>query len=266
VSAVLLSSSAWADDEEPPRPPARPEPPVVVVSPPPPVPSPPRVEPPLPEREPEEIVHRFEASIAGTMFPAAVGDVRFTGTGAVPGMDRPSTFSHAGREIGVRNPMFWGAELALGYRHTYFGVLVSGVLATNSGADSTPTNPQAAAQISAGDITAYGGGIEIFGTVPFGRLTVSAGAAAGLRGYSAPLSGFEPKSCTRSSKRGRYTYPCSEMASTNASPWVQPRLRVDVAVDKQRMFFVGGFVGIDALGDRSVLGGLMIGLRLPKAP
>lgn len=200
------------------------------------------------------------------MFPAALGDVRFAGTGSVAGMDRPSTFSHAGREIGLRNPTFWGAELALGHRHTYFGVLVSGMVATSSGADATPTDPQAAAQISARDVTAYGGGLEVFGTVPLGRVTVSAGAAAGLRGYSAPLSGFEPTVCTRSSRRGRYTYPCAETASTSASPWVQPRLRVDVAIDKSGMFFVGGFVGIDALGDRSALGGVMIGLRLPRAP
>lgn len=271
AGAVLHPSSAWADGDDDPRPPAPPnaparrEPPVIVFSPAPPQPTPPRIEPLPLERAAEEIVHRFEVAIAATMFPAALGDVRFTGTGSAPGMGQ-TTFNHAGREVGLRNPTFWGAELALGYRHTYFGVLVSGMVATNAGADATPTNAQAATQIAANDVTAYGGGIELFASVPLDRLTVSVGAAAGLRAYSAPLSGFEPTVCTRSSRRGRYSYPCAETASTTASPWVQPRLRVDVALDKQRMFFLGGFVGVDALGDRSALGGVMIGLRLPKMP
>jgi hypothetical protein len=80
-----------------------------------------------------------------------------------------------------------------------------------------------------------------------------------------PLVGFEATVCTSSGKRGRRTYPCPETAVSTATPFVQPRLRLDVALDNDRTLFVGGYVGMDALGDRSMLGGLMFGLRLPKS-
>lgn len=260
---VATTACAWADD---PARPARPAPPVVIIAPPPPEYEPPRAEPAPPEPVKEEVIHRFEVSLAATMFPVALGNVRFVGNGVSAETGKRATFSHAGREVGLRNPTFWGAELSLGYRHTYFGVLVSGSLAAIGDADGRPTDPQAAGQLGTGSVTTYGGGLEMFGAVPIGRLTLSLGAAAGMRGFSAPLSGFAPTLCSRSSRRGSYTYPCAETASTSVTPWVQPRIRFDVSLDEKRTFFAGGFLGMDALGDRSFLGGLVIGLRFPSAP
>jgi hypothetical protein len=246
-------------------PPARPEPPVVFIAPPPPEPDPPdNPPPPAPPSVRERSARdRFEASLGVTMFPAALGNVGFSGSGSLPGLGR-TAFHRSGRELGLRNPTFWGGELALGYRHTYFSVMVSGVYAGNSRPDATPTDTQAAAQAGASSVKAYGGAIELYGAAPLGRLTVSIGAVAGLRAYSLPLVGFEPTTCTSSSRRGRRSYPCPETATTNATPYVQPRLRVDVVLDKTQTVFLGAYVGVDALGDRSMLGGLMFGLRLPS--
>lgn len=265
ATALLATTCTAAADDTPP--PARPPPRVVIIAPPEPEPAPPAPAAPI-ERthEPDVAVHRFELSIAATMFPAALDDVRFGGTGISASTKQRTSFNHTGRELGLRHPTFWGAELSLGYRHTYFGVLFSGTLATIGDADARPTNPEAAAQLGTGSVTAYGGGIEAFGTVPVDRLTFSLGVAAGLRGYSAPLAGFDPTVCTRSTRRGSYRYPCAETASTAVTPWVQPRLRFDVALDAARTFFFGGFIGVDALGDRSMLGGVAFGFRFPGRP
>jgi hypothetical protein len=195
------------------------------------------------------------------MFRPALGSVRFTGSGVPIGMPGRTNFNRSGRELGLQSPAFWGGEIGLGYRQTYFGVTVSGFFAGNTSADATPTNAPAAAQGGASDVTAFGGAIELYGAVPLGRVTVSAGAVAGLRGFSMPLVGFEPTVCTSSGRRGRRTYPCAETATTMAEPYVQPRLRLDVALDDARAFFLGGYVGLDALGDRSVLGGVLLGIR-----
>ena len=261
----------WRSPEtgpEPPAPstpstPAKPEPPVVVISPPPPQPADPDPIAPPPPRASEQ--GQLETSISGTMFPAALGHVRFTGAGVPTGTGRRVTFSHLGRELGLRTPTFWGGELAFGYRHRYFGILVSGMIAGNARADGRPTDSVAASQVGTSSIMAYGGGIELFGSVPLDRFTVSIGALAGLRGFSMPLVGFEPTTCTRSSRRsGRRTYPCPERASTNATPYVQPRVHLDVALTRDRTLSFGAYVGVDALGDRSMLTGVTFGLRLPK--
>lgn len=256
-----------ADDEAKPTKPAKPLPPVVVIAPPPPEADPPRTEErtrPREQGEPgEPIQHRFEFGIGGTAFPAALQNLRFSGTGVSKTTGQRASYSREGRAMGLRHPTFWGGELTLGYRHSYFGILVSGSIATIGKADSAPTDPQSTRQIGAGEITAYGGGIEAFGAVPVGPVTLSIGAAAGIRSFSAPLLGFEPQTCTRSSRRsGRYTYPCPETATTPIVPWVQPRIRFDVSLESTRSVFIGGFVGIDALGDRSLLGGVVMGFRI----
>jgi len=251
-----------------PSPPAKPLPPVVIIAPPPPeVDDFPSSEPRSSARvaaEPgEPIQHRFEFGIGATAFPAALQNVRFSGTGVSKATGQRAVFAREGRAFGLRHPTFWGGELTLGYRHSYFGVLVSGSIATVGKADSTPTDPQSTRQIGAGEITAYGGGVEAFGTVPVGPITLSLGAAAGIRGFSAPLLGFEPQTCTRRTRRGGpYTYPCPETATTPIVPWVQPRIRFDVALESTRSVFLGGFVGVDALGDRSLLGGVVMGFRI----
>ncbi|MBS2011700.1 MAG: hypothetical protein JST00_02205 [Deltaproteobacteria bacterium] len=182
-------------------------PPVVVLAPPPPEPAPPS--PPAAPPEPaldEGPEHRFELSLAGATFSPSFTDVRFRGTGLPAGSAVRKTLSVTGREVGLRRPTFWGAELALGYRHRYFGVLALGTIATIDGVDSTPTNPQAAAQLGAGSVTAYGGGIEAFGSVPLGPFTVSLGAAAGLRGFSAPLLGLMRSPTSRTSEAWSWAF------------------------------------------------------------
>jgi hypothetical protein len=237
-----------------------PEPPVVILSPPPPEPAPDEDPSPPPEPEPRA-GGRFETSLGGLVFPSALGSASFTGSGVPIGQEKRTSFSARGREIGLRSPTFVGGELGIGYRDTYFGVIVSGFLARNAGTDSTPTNPQAAAQAGAGNVTAYGGGIEAFAALPLGRFTLSAGVLAGLRAFSIPLVGFEPTTCTTSSRRGRRRYPCAETATTSVMPYVQPRLHLDVAVDDRRSIFVGGYLGADALGEMALLGGVQVGLR-----
>jgi hypothetical protein len=251
-------------DSTVPTTPKKPEPPVVVISPPPPQPAPPDPPPdPTPGPTPSQR-GQLELSFSGTMFPAALGDLRFTGAGVPVGTGRRATFNHRGRELGLRNPTFWGGELAIGYRHTYFGVLVSGMVASNVRADAAPTDVVAAGQVGTGSVTAYGGGLELFGSIPLDRFTLSVGAVAGLRGFSMPLVGFEPTTCTSSRKSGRRKYPCPETATTNATPYVHPRLHLDVALTEKRTIFLGVYVGIDALGDRSMLSGVMLGLRSPR--
>ena len=155
-------------------------------------------------------------------------------------------------------PTFYGAELGVAYRRTYFAAGLTGFMATAAGgADATPTNRYVAGLASPGNPVAFGGAVEILGAIPIGPFTASLGGVAGLRAFQVPLNGFEPSVCR---ERGR-AYACSTDATTRALPFVQPRLRVDVTLDKARTFFVGGYVGMEVLGDRSLVAGLMLGFR-----
>lgn len=205
--------------------------------------------------------HRLEVSFAASTLSVDFDGVRFGGAGVPEGGMQRRTVSYAGQEVGLRRPTFLGAEFSAGYRHTYFGVLAMATVATGR-PDAPPTTPEASATVAVGRVTAYGGGVEAFGAVPLGRVTASLGAAAGLRAFSAPLLGFAPRTCTDSSGRGRYRYPCEETGTTGVVPWVQPRLRVDVTLDRDLSVFLGGFVGVDALSAFSPMGGLLFGLRL----
>jgi len=239
-----------------------PEPPIIYVLPSEPLPPEPRrPEPPAPEAA-SPVRDRFEASIALATFPAALGGVAFSGSGTPIGGVRHAAYRHTGREIGLRNPTFWGGELSLGYRHPYFAVLVSGVYGGNVRADATPTDARGASVAGTGNVKVYGGGLELYGSASAGRVTFSAGAAAGLRAFSMPLDGFAPTTCTPASTRRR-SVPCPETANTNATPYVQPRVRVDVALDTTQTLFLGAYLGMDALGDRSPVVGVMLGLRIP---
>lgn len=263
TSAAPPGDGTWPDPPPEDPPPARKPPPAVVVyQPPPPEPAP--VAPPRPQSPEAEPEHHLEISIGGAMFPAAVGDVRFSGAGKPIGLGRVTSFSKSGRELGLRNPTFWGGELTLGYRHTYFGVLVTGAIAANGrGADAAPTDHEAANQVSPTGARAYGGGLELFGSLPIGPATLSAGALVGLRTVSVPLVGFEPDVCRSSRKTGRRPYPCAKDAFTPATPFIQPRVHFDVALDTKRTLFVGGYAGLDALGDRSLVAGITVGFRVP---
>lgn len=198
---------------------------------------------------------RFEMWFGGTMFAPSLRDARFSGAGTSLG-GRVSV-DQTGSELGLRMPTFYGAELGVAYRRTYFAAGLTGFMATARGADATPTNPYVAGLASPGNPIAFGGAVEILGAIPIGPFTASLGGVAGLRAFQVPLNGFEPSVCR---ERGR-AYACSTDATTRALPFVQPRLRVDVTLDKARTFFVGGYVGMEVLGDRSLVAGLMLGFR-----
>ena len=113
---------------------------------------------------------------------------------------------------------------------------------------------------------AYGGGLELGEALPLGPITVGAGGVVGIRAFTMPLVAFETHTCTRAGRGGSSIAQCQETASTKALPYVQPRLRLDVALNAKRTLFAGGFVGADMLGDWTVLGGIAIALRLPIGP
>jgi hypothetical protein len=123
--------------------------------------------------------------------------------------------------------------------------------------ESKPTNPYVAGLVSPGNPIAYGGAVELLGALPIGPFTVSIGGVAGVRAFQIPLNGLAPAVCMERSR----SYTCSTDAYTAALPFVQPRIRLGVALDESRTFFLGGFVGMQVLGENSVAGGLMLGVR-----
>lgn len=240
------------------KPPPKKPPPFVVYQPPPPEPAP-VTSPPSRALTDDAPEHHFEVGIGGTMFPGSVGGAKFSGSGRPVQFPGKVGFSKTGREVGLRNPTFWGGELTLGYRHTYFGVLVTGHYAKTTHADATPADYPASSVVAPGSTVVAGGGLEIFGAIPIGRLTISAGAQGGLRQYRMPMTGFEPTVCT--SRRRKYA--CAEEASTPAMLYLQPRIHFDIALDRSRSIFFGGYGGLDALGEQSVVAGLVLGFRIP---
>ncbi len=204
----------------------------------------------------EVSARRFEMWFGGTMFAPSLRDARFSGAGTSLG-GRVSV-DQTGRELGLRMPTFYGAELGVAYRHTYVAAGLTAFMATAAGgADATPTNRYVAGLASPGNPIAFGGAVEILGAIPIGPFTASLGGVAGLRAFQVPLHGFAPSVCR---ERGR-AFACSTDATTHALPFVQPRVRLDVALDEARTFFVGGYVGMEVLGDPSLAAGLMLGFR-----
>jgi hypothetical protein len=265
--AVTLARPASAEDEvtaaeaEPPEPPppSRPPPPVVVIlAPPPPEPLPPQETPPAEEPEPSSAkvhVRGFEISLGALFFRPSLGHVAFNGSGAPVNGGPRQTFHHAGRELGVDSPALWGGELSIHYAWTYFAAGVTGFVAGHVGTMDTapvPSGSPAAMLVNRNALMAYGGGLELAAIVPFEHVAVRPGAVLGIRGFTLPLVGYAQTTCR--TKGG--TRPCSETATTEPQPFIEPRLRVEITPGERSQISFGGYVGVDALGGSTPTGGL----------
>jgi hypothetical protein len=264
---MSLTQNARADDAREATPPELPsptrqEPPVYVIAPPPPVagesePTPSRV-----QRDPTLADGGVEIAFGTTVFQPSLGGTFFDGTGTPRGGNKREGYHHAGREVGLDRPLMWGGEVSVSYLRRYFAVGLLGFVAGNTGgADATPAPPNtlASTQVSPLALLAYGGGLDLAGAVPLGPVAVRAGAVFGLRGFSMPMSGFEPTTCR---SKGR-SYPCDETASTHAQPFLQPRLRVEVNPSQRSGFFFGAMVGLDVAGGDGPTTGVFIGWQTP---
>jgi hypothetical protein len=233
VALLLGSTVARADDSAPPA--------AAIVA------DPPREGPPP---------SRLELWLGGMTIAPSLLDARFSGAGT--SLSGPMSVDHTGRQLGLGAPAFYGGEVGLAYRHTYFAAGVTGFLAGAFGRpDAKPTDPYVAGLASPGSPIAYGAAIELLAAMPLGRVTASVGGVAGVRAFQVPLHGFEPAQCR---ERGK-SFACSTDATTGALPFVQPRVRLDVALDDAQAFFVGGYLGVDVLGAASPSAGLMLGVR-----
>lgn len=248
VVAVQITSASGARAE-------RPEPPVVVIAPPPPEPAPPE---PAPRVRNVEKLQNGGAEISfGTLFfqPSLRG-VYFDGSGTPLNGSRRETFHHTGRELGVDSPLMWGAEFSLHYMRRYLAVGVLGFLAGHPGAadaEPSPTGALAPTQVNQGSITGYGAGLDLAGAVPFGIVALRPGVVLGMRGFSMPMTGFEPKTCH--GKRG--AYPCYEDATTDAQLFLEPRIRLVVTPARSAVSF-GAYVGMEVFGGSSPTAGLFL--------
>jgi hypothetical protein len=276
LALVTVGAAARADDAEPlpaptrveptvddlALPPARAEPPVYVFAPPPPVAGESELGRPRAPVEPTLANGGVEIALGTTMFQPSLGGTFFDGTGTPRGGNKREGYHHAGREVGLDRPLMWGGELSVSYLRRYFAVGLLGFVAGNTGganAPPAPLNTLASTQVSPSSLLAYGGGIDLAAAVPLGLVAVRVGAVFGLRGFSMPMSGFEPKTCR---SKGR-NYPCAEMAWTNAEPFLQPRLRVEVNPSSRNGFFFGAMAGLDVLGGDGPTVGVFVGWQTP---
>jgi hypothetical protein len=245
--------------------PRGPEPPVMIVMPPPPEAAAPDPEPPPPPPVEEKLDDGGGALTLGTLFfRPSLAHTTFEGSGTPLGGNRRETFRHQGRALGLEAPLMWGSEFAFHYMRRYFAVGITGFVAGNPGRTDSKTSPAyspAADQVNPGSLFGYGAGLDLAGALPLGPVAFRAGGVLGLRGFSMPMTGFEKKTCR--SKRG--TYPCNEDATTGATLFFEPRVRIEITPAARNPFFFGGYVGMDVLGGTGPTMGLFLGFHTPHA-
>jgi hypothetical protein len=251
-------------------PPPREEPPVVVVAPPPPEPAAPDPEADHDARRdvpPELRLHDggFEFTLATTMWRPDLRNVIFDGSGTPVGGNDRVAFQRRGHEIGVASPLFWGGEISMHYTRRWFAVGILGFYAGHpGGADAQPTPVHEAANVGQGDpsgMLAYGAAVDLAGAIPVDdHVAFRLGPTLGMRGFSMPISGFEPTTCH--SKRG--TYPCPERAVADPQLYVEPRLRIEIDPIPRGGLMIGGFAGYDVIGG-GFAGGIFLGFNTAHA-
>jgi hypothetical protein len=258
---TALGKAGYADTD-----PRGPEPPVWVIAPPPP-------EPPEPEPEgedgsiprPKEKLFPWggDFQLGTLMIQPSLARSLFIGEG-VPrtGVERES-FRHMGRELGIERPLLVGGELGLHYMRRYFAVGLMGFYAVHpGGAESGVAGRGVTADlVDAGGIYGFGGGVDFAGALPLGHFALRAGGVFGLRAFSIPMTGFQQTTCR--SKHG--TYPCDEIATTRPDLFFEPRLMADVSFGATGVFFLGAYVGMDALSGAGPTAGLYVGVHAPHS-
>jgi hypothetical protein len=246
----------------------REEPPVYVVSPPPPEAAPPE---PRDETTPEHPapyeLHDggFELTLATTVFRPDLRNVVFDGSGVPIQGDNRVAFQRKGREMGIAQPLFWGGSLSVHYTRRWFALGLEGFLAGHpGGADAKPTPIHEASTVGEGDasgLMAYGAAIDLAGAIPFDEhVAVRVGPTLGLRGFSLPISGFQPATCH--SRRG--DYPCAERATADPQLFAEPRVRIELDPVANGGLFLGAYAGWDIV-NTSWSGGLLLGFHTAHA-
>lgn len=249
VPSLGVASVASAD--------GMPEPPVVVYGPAPPERAPPETDQPAPLQT-TWMNGGFAVGLGTVVFQPDLAGTRFKGSGVPLDGLRREPFSHLGREIGIQTPVLWGGELRLDYMRRYFEIGIHGFLAGHPGSSDPASNRLAASIADSSSIFAYGGGIRLAGAMPAGPISLSLGPDIGIRGFSIPLPGYQPTTC--SSKHG--TYPCAERA-TALQPYVQPRFTISWNADERGGVFLAGWIGSDLYPSPTMAGGLVFGVGTP---
>jgi hypothetical protein len=235
-----------------------PEPPPVVI-----------IAPPPPERAPEAAEERpspyaaledggVELSLGTLFFQPSLGSKYFDGSGKAPNTEVTQSFHHRGRELGLDTPLMWGGEVSIHYMRRYFALGLLGFVAGHPGAadsDVVPSSRAPVPDVNRGALTAWGGGVDVAGAVPFGIVAFRPGVVLGLRGFSMPITGFEMTTCH--GKSG--THPCYETADTTALGFVEPRMRVVVTPARSGISF-GAYVGMEVVGGTGPTAGLFFAL------
>lgn len=238
-----------------------PEPPPVVI-----------IAPPPPERAPEASAEEreerpsrnatldngaAELSLGTLFFQPGLGNVFFDGSGKLPNAQDRQGFHHRGRELGLDAPLMWGGEVSLHYMRRYFAVGLLGFFAghpgtADSGAIASSRVP--VPDVNQAALTAWGGGVDLAGAVPFGIVAFRPGVVLGLRSFSLPITGFEMTTCH--GKRGDYA--CHESADTAVLGFVEPRMRVIVTPERSAVSF-GAYIGMEVVGGSGPTAGLFFG-------
>ena len=238
------------------------EPPVWVVSPPKPEPAPPEDRPP---RAPDVYTLQnggLELTASTIFFEPSLRRVSFSGSGVPRDGTQRIQFRHTGTELGLDSPLMWGGELSVHYLRRYFAVGMSAFFAGHpGGADLTPSpaNTVVASQVNSSALVGYGGTLDLAGAIPAGPIAFRPGVVAGLRGFQMPMTGFEKKTCH--GKRG--DYPCDEQASTNALPFLEARMRVEITPNRKSGIFFGGYVGKQLIDGAGLTTGCFLGWHTP---
>lgn len=214
---------------------------------------------------PEKLITAGGFDLQLTFGPTAppLGHVYFSGGGKPIGLTSYQTYSARGEQIGLSSPTFWGGEIALRYNRRYLAVGVIGAIGYGGTIDTRVFDATNADRIDRTHMNLYSAALELAGVIPLDPVSIRVGPVGGVRHVVAPLPGFEPKTCTRSSRYGSRTYSCPETA-TATTPFVQPRVTFDITLGKGSFVpAIGGYVGLDVYPATAWSGGISLSLRVP---
>jgi hypothetical protein len=226
--------------------------------------------PPEPEPSPEERPTKkllesggFDVALSFGAAHIPLEHASFSGGGRTMGTNNYQAIGVKGRDLGLGTPLFWGGEIALRYTRRYFTLGIIGGYAYGGNVDLQPTDYELSQRIDRSHMNLYAIGLELSGVVAFDPVTFRVGPYVGVRHVTAPMPGYEPTTCTRSSRYGRTSYPCLESAKAT-TPFIQPRASFDVSLGKGGTApTLGAWVGVDAYPQVAWSAGVLVSLRVP---